>query len=248
MEKIRGENMFPVYDLHFHIIPEIDDGARNMEESLLMIKSAVNQGVTDVFCTSHSMFFNKGGKNYKEGFKKLSEIIRLHNIPVRLHEGCEINCQLKNIDSIIQRVDDGWYDTLGSTKYVLVEFNPDVEISEALGIVKAFAESGYVPVIAHMERNYNLRLSSVKLLMKEGALIQVNAYSFVKESNKEMCETARSLLKNKSVHFIGSDAHRVDERLPELTSGVNYVMDNVDKLYAEEILYGNAKRIISETF
>ncbi len=236
--------MYPIFDLHMHAVPEIDDGARSIEEALEILKIAVSRGVTDVFCTSHSVNFDKGGKNYKEAFQKLSDAVNMAKIPVKLYKGCEVRCLFRNMESIIHRIDDGWFDTLGDSKYVLLELGTEVAITEALQIVKMFIGCGYVPIIAHMERNYNLAISSSKLLVDEGALIQVNAYSFVHERDVEMREKARALLKNNLVHFVGSDAHRVDERLPDLSEGIQYIIENTDKDTAYRILYGNAKNIL----
>ena len=236
--------MYPIFDLHIHAVPQIDDGSRNMEESLEILKKVADFGVTDVFCTCHSDYFNKGGRNYKEKFEKLSEAVRLAEIPVKLHKGCEVRCVFRNMESIINRVDDGWFDTLGDSKYVLLELCTEVSITEALQIVKMFVGRGYVPIVAHMERNYNLAISSVGLLVNEGALVQVNAYSFVDKRDSEMREKARILLKNSLVHFVGSDAHRVDERLPNFSAGIQYVMENSNNDTAYKILYGNAKNIL----
>ena len=150
---IKVDDMQFVFDFHIHAVPEIDDGARSMEESLEILKIAASCGVTDAFCTSHSINFDKGGKNYKEAFEKLCHAAERAGISIKLHKGCEVRCLFRNMESILRGVDDGWFDTLGDTKYVLIELYPHTQINEALQIVKMFTERGYIPVIAKRIRN-----------------------------------------------------------------------------------------------
>ena len=138
----------------------------------------------------------------------------------------------------------GVFQTLGNSKYVLTELYSDTKPSEALLIIKTLKEHGYQPVIAHMERNYNITGRMVGLLIAAGALIQVNAISFVDEIDSEIKVRARELLRNRYIHFIGSDAHRINHRPPCLKSGVQYIIDNTDEEYAVSILNGNAQRIL----
>ena len=85
----------------------------------------------------------------------------------------------------------------------------------------------------------------VGTLIQSGAMMQVNTHSFVDENNEEIKMRARELLKNKYIHFIGSDAHRIDHRPPNLSSGVKYIMENTDDRYASDILCNNAECIIN---
>ena len=94
-----------------------------------------------------------------------------------------------------------------------------------------------------MERNYNITSLMVNLLIQSGALVQVNAFSFVDDTDEEICEHARELLRHKYVHFIGSDAHRIDHRPPKISGGIQYILDNIDEEYAAKILRENAKQL-----
>ena len=120
-----------------------------------------------------------------------------------------------------------------------------MKVSEVLDIVhEALVEKGYNPIIAHMERNYNLSDLMVGLLVRMGAYIQVNAISFSDDAPYDIRNRARKLLEEKYVHFIGSDSHQIKHRPPKLTSGIEYILANSEKRYAEEILSGNAKHLI----
>jgi protein-tyrosine phosphatase len=146
------------------------------------------------------------------------------------------------MDDIIYGLDEGIFPTLGNSKYVLTELYPDAKPSEALQIIKALTEHGYRPIIAHMERNFNITGPIVRVLIQNGALIQVNAISFQDETDEQYHKRAKELLANQYVHFIGSDAHKINHRHPKIDIGIQYILENVEQQYAMDILYRNAKK------
>lgn len=235
---------YSVIDIHMHVVPNYDDGATNLDESIAMLKMAEEQGVTDVFCTSHNGYTLEDVESYKRHFALLKDRLFQENVNVNLHQGCEILTAGEYVDDVLYGVDVGAFPTLGGTKYVLIEFYTDTMPSEATQIIKRVIEKGYKPIIAHMERNYNLSETMVGLLIQMGALVQVNAFSFVSESRGVLKTRARTLLQKRYVHFIGSDAHRLNHRPPNVRSGVEYIIANADENYAQEILNGNAKNLL----
>jgi protein-tyrosine phosphatase len=230
--------MMPIVDLHMHVVPGEDDGSRSVEESLRMLKMAEEQGVANVFCTSHSGCNRAEGKSYYRSFDLLNEAVKDSGMNVRLHKGCEVLCEAEYMDGIIHFLDEGIFATLGDTKCVLIEFLYDVKPNEAIYIVKKLVVSGYKPIIAHMERDYNIPDSMVGMLIKCGALIQVNAFSFIDNYVEIFNRRAKELLKNRHIHFIGSDAHRIDHRAPTIDEGVKYILHNTDEKYAIQIING----------
>lgn len=238
--------MYKIADLHMHIVPGVDDGSRTIEESIEMLKMAKSQGVTDVFCTSHNGYCEEDGERYLNSFNALRKAVEEANIGVRLHKGCEVLCAGDYIDDIIYGLDIGVFQTLGNSKYVLTELYSDTKPSEALLIIKTLKEHGYQPVIAHMERNYNITGRMVGLLIVSGALIQINAISLSEENDIEIKGRAKELLNNRFVHFIGSDSHRIDHRSPNIASGIQYILENVEPEYAELIISKNVERILRD--
>ena len=233
-----------IVDMHMHVVPDYDDGAETVEESLEMLHFAGAQGITDVFCTSHNGYSQKDKDQYEASFALLEKAVSEKKIGIKLHRGCEIRCSAVGMEDIIYGLDNGIIATLGNSKYVLAELYPDAKPSEALSIIKILTERGYKPIIAHMERNYNITDLMVKIMIQSGALIQVNAYSFAEESNADARDRARRLLCNKHIHFVGSDAHCVDYRLLHVAEGVQYIIENSDSEYARQILNANASMLI----
>ena len=95
-----------------------------------------------------------------------------------------------------------------------------------------------------MERNYNITGMMTGVLIQSGALIQVNVFSFSEEENEQIRKRACELLENRYIHFIGSDAHKLDHRPPAIRNGVCYILENAEQEYAQKILNGNAKRLL----
>ena len=242
--KNKYEPTHKIVDIHMHVVPGYDDGSESIEESLEMLRLAESQGVTDVFCTSHNGYSKEDGEQYRDSFARLEKAVNEENINIKLHKGCEVRCAAEYMNDIIYGLDNGIFSTLGNSKYVLTELYPDAKPSEALTIIKALTKHGYKPIIAHMERNYNITSLMVRLLIQSGALIQVNAHSFADDSDRDVRERARELLLNKYVHFIGSDAHRIDYRPPKIEAGVRYILENVDDEYASQILSANLSLLL----
>ena len=233
-----------IVDLHMHVVPGLDDGARNLKEALVMLCMAADQGVTDVFCTTHNGSTKEDADAYFHNLDLLKKMVAKAELDIRLHQGCEVLCSSDYMEDIIYGLDIGAFPTLGNTKYVLTELYPDAKPSEAVTIIKTMQEHGYKPIIAHMERNYNITDMMVGVLIKCGALIQVNTFSFQEDPREDVRKRAQTLLQNRHVHFIGSDAHRIDHRPPIIESGVEYIINNASPEYAEQILCGNAKCLL----
>jgi len=235
---------YPVVDLHMHVVPGVDDGAREVYESIDLLELAEMQGVTDVFCTSHNGYSLEDGEAYQKAFDLLKKTAEEADISIKLHKGCEVLCAAEYIDDIIYGLDEGIFPTLGETKYILTEFYMDTKPSEAIRIIKALKDHGYLPIIAHMERNFNITGPMVGILIHCGALVQVNANSFVDEEDESCKQRARELLNSQYIHFIGSDGHRVNHRPPKMDNGIQYLLDNADHTYAKKILYENARNLL----
>lgn len=234
----------PIVDLHMHVVPGVDDGSQTIEESLKMLKLSEQQGVTDVFCTSHNGYTKEDGEMYITKFNELKDIVEKSGINIRLNKGCEILCAGEYMDDILYGLEIGAFTTLGESDYVLTELYSNARPSEALFIIDELKKNGYKPIIAHMERNYNITGKMVSTIIQSGALIQVNAHSFVDEEDEERKIRARELLANNYIHFIGSDSHRIDHRPPNISSGANYILENAEVEYATNILNNNAFHLI----
>jgi protein-tyrosine phosphatase len=247
MHTKHGEKMkYKIYDIHAHIAPGVDDGCKNIDMSMDMLKIAYAQGARSIVCTSHS---GCDVDRYYYNLKLLQDQAKKEGIDIILCPGCEIYCSYNNIESVICGLDNGKIPTINKTKYVLIEFNPYVPINEIMCCVKQLHEHNYKTIIAHVERYYNLHshILYMQMLRDVGCLFQINAYSLKDESNKEIVNFARKILAKLYVTFVGSDAHRTDHRAYAIENGIDYIYTNCTSEYADNICFKNAKDILNIT-
>lgn len=232
-----------VVDLHSYALFGLDDGARSIDESIEVLRLLRDQGVSDVFCTSHGW-----GKValYADNFAQLQSRIASEGLDVAIHPGMEIFCDPELVSPIIRALNQGGYPTLGGTDRILLEFPRSIHPKEVCVCVKRFLEfSEYRPVIAHVER-YELLANSpavFTVLNRDEIELQINAYSLVQETKEEVRAFARRLLSEKLVSFLGTDSHRLDHRPPELIEGVRYLYESCDPVYADAVAFRNAERV-----
>ena len=233
-----------VVDIHGHYVFGVDDGARSLEMSLDMIKSAYDQGVRDIFCTSHD---GMGIYEYKRNLMLLRKCLDNKGIEVNLHAGNEIVCQAVFLDEIIEGITDGDILKMGNSHYALMEFASWITGEEIVECVERLrSEAGIEPIIAHIERYRWVHDDEpfISDIRKMRIPVQINAYSLVEENDDDVKAFARRLLAEGLVTFIGSDAHRSDHRPVMMTSGVEYIHENCDAEYAADVCYRNAERLL----
>ena len=230
-----------------HVVPKVDDGAANMSMAHDMLQMAYKQGVRDIFCTSHNAYDSDEIKYYHKQLTILRRTAKSKFPDLELHAGCELLCSSNYIDDILHGLESGIYLPLGNSKYVLTELYTDTTPTEAKQIVWALIDSGWKPILAHAERYSNLFDGiTIHELINIGAKIQINLYSLDEERKTDIKERARYLVLNQHAHFVGSDAHRFNHRPPNIHSGIDFLYENCDKIFAEQICYKNAEHFLIE--
>jgi protein-tyrosine phosphatase len=196
-----------VIDLHSHILPGIDDGARTLDDSIEMALAAVNGGISTVAATPH---VRKDYPTLAGAMERLlgalREALAFLSIDLRVLGGAEIA-----ISSLraLEQDDLRRFALAGNPRYLLVEFpyfgwpiglEADIEQLRGLGIT---------PVLAHPERNPDVQLApeQIKLAVSAGALVQLTAASVDGRLGSRTRETAFELIRNGLAHLIASDAH-----------------------------------------
>lgn len=192
-------------DIHAHILPSVDDGSDSINKSLDMLCKEAEIGVTDVICTPHYRVPHvKSPEELKTAFNEFKSIVEKEGIPVKLHLGQEIS--VSNID-VKEMLKNGELLTVDDSKWVLIEF----DFSKKCEIVETVYElrnSGYIPIVAHLERYFYADDDIAYEIKNEGGYIQVNAGSLVgKKVNRRTKKFAKELLKQGFADFIASDVH-----------------------------------------
>ncbi|MBQ9140307.1 MAG: hypothetical protein IJX63_00745 [Lachnospiraceae bacterium] len=230
-------------DIHMHIIPGVDDGSCTLEMSEKMLHMAEAQGIGTIIATSHSEAFLKDTEAVLGSYKKLIKMVETKKLSVKLYLGCEVYCEVGNMEVVLAGLAAGGIPTMNGTKYVLTEFY-EVTREDAFHCVERLLAAGWIPVLAHVERYLDVDIESVDRMKEMGCLVQVNVYSVYEESKDIIKERARELLQQELVDFMGSDAHRIGHRPPAVEKGITYLYEHYEKEYVDRILEGNAREML----
>lgn len=200
-------------DLHCHILPDIDDGARSMEDSLAMAEAAVAEGITHILATPHHM--NGKFENRKSeiilAVDALQEKLDAHSIDLTIYPGQEVRLYGEFLEDV--KKDEILFTDEGN-HYVLIEF-PTMSIPHfAESFFFQIQQHGITPVIVHPERNQEIIDNPNKLLefVERGVLAQVTASSYVGVFGKKVAELSHQLIEANLVHILASDAHNTRGR------------------------------------
>ncbi|MBQ7924556.1 MAG: hypothetical protein IJ329_04545 [Clostridia bacterium] len=199
-------------DIHTHILPNIDDGADSVSAASELLRMEAEQGVKEVVFTPHYY-----GTTTAEKFLALRETAK-KSIEEYIPRGMKVR---SGAEILLTGVNDPTDETICAlaiegTKCVMFELPFASHWSEHLldRISDFIAETGYTPIIAHVER-YTEALdnpSIITYLVQMGCLIQLNTHAFLEKSTRRF---ALALMKHGLVHCIGTDAHDPEKRAPE---------------------------------
>ena len=219
-------------DIHSHILNNIDDGSKDIEMSISMLKKAELSGTTDIIATPHFMRgrFEVEYNEVLNRVENLKKISRDNNIDINIYAGQEVYYSR----NILEYYSDKMIGTINNTRYMLIEF-PMLEfnIEEAINTLYELQIRGIVPIIAHPERykQFIKNPSQINLLIKEGMLFQVNAGSINGDFGRDVKKTAIKYLNNNIYSFIGSDAHRDKGRNTDIKNVIEILEYNQRKSF-----------------
>ena len=227
-------------DLHSHILPQQDDGAQSLEQSLAMARMAVDSGVTAIVGTPHCV-----GDRRREVFgawQLLREALREMGIPLTLYLGMEIYGTPDTSGLLL----GGELFTLNGSRYPLIEFSFRSDGWEETQILESICREGYRPVVAHPERYAFLweEPQLVERWKEMGCLLQVNRGSLLGRFGSRIQEMAGRLLERGYVTVIASDAHSHRARTPSMADVRRLLQEEFSPEYAWLLLEENPRRII----
>lgn len=214
-------------DIHSHILFDVDDGSKSIDESIELLKKMHEVGFNNVILTPHYIDGSEYSCKNKEKKSKLNNIkkeLLKQKIDINIYLGNEI---LIN-DSIYELIVNNSIHTLNNTRYILVEFPFHNKIINMEDIIYELKINGLIPIIAHPERYtyFQDNYKEVDRLRKEGFLFQGNYASILGYYGKESQKLLKYMLKKKYIDYLGTDIHRTSKM---------YVLDNFDKIEKEII-------------
>ncbi|MDQ6700372.1 MAG: exopolysaccharide biosynthesis protein [Acidobacteriota bacterium] len=207
-------------DIHSHILPGLDDGAKTIDDSVAMLKVAAESGTTDIVATPHSDMHYQFQPELIE--EKIKELQSLAGNSIRIHRGCDFHLHFDNIQDCLAHPTKY---TINHKNYLLVEFSDQLIAPTSGEIFNRLSNVGITPIITHPERNALLskKLDLLARWIQEGALVQVTAQSFLGRFGKHAISTSEELMDKGMVHFIASDAHDTEYRPPILRDAYKHI-------------------------
>ena len=234
-------------DLHCHILPSVDDGSKNMEETIAILKEARKAGFSTICFTPHyaePQYLSSKEKN-REILEQVKNKANEENIQMELLLGNEIFIQ-PNIENLLENKE---VSTLANSRYVLIEVPmfqelPQEIIKQMLNTVK---QKGFQIVIAHPERYTYIQKNPTKILEYFGddVIFQGNFASIIGSYGKDAQKTIKKLLKDKAIHYFSTDVHHLNRCFYEIFDKIKKKLSKmVDEEYFEILTKENPKLII----
>jgi len=229
-------------DIHSHILPGVDDGARSLEESLAMLKMAAQYGTTDIVATPHA---NSEFRYDQDAIaSRFAELSKAAEGIIRVHLGCDFHISFENVQDALEH--PARY-TINHTTYLMVEL-PDMVIAAVAGdILSRLRSVGIIPVVTHPERNAVLceRVDILEQWVEAGCLMQVTAQSLLGRFGRAAGRCASALLGKGLVHFVASDAHDCEDRTPRLDQAYQEVASRYGAQAAEQLFQLNPAAVLN---
>lgn len=219
-------------DFHTHIIPNIDDGARNIDETISLIKEAKEAGFNEIILTSHYIenYYETNVPERNMWVQAITENLKNKGIEIKIYLANEIYLS----DNMMQLLIDGKASTINDTCYVLFEMPLNVEPMNLYNVIYTLQENKIIPVLAHPER-YTFVQKDPELiydLIQQGVLMQANYASILGYYGKNAQFMVKKFFENNMIHFLGSDVHKpntIYKMIPE-------AMEKIEEIIGEQKL------------
>jgi protein-tyrosine phosphatase len=235
-----------VIDLHCHILPGIDDGARDLSVSLTMAHAAVAQGVTVVACTPHILpgLYHNTGPAIRQATQELQDVLDQEGIPLRLVTGADVHMT----PDFIAGLRSGQLLSIADSRYVLVEPPHHTAPPQLEDFFFNLVVAGYVPILTHPERLSWVpsRYETIKKLVRAGVWMQITAGSFAGAFGRNALYWAQRMLNDGCVHLLASDAHDAERRPPDLAAGRDLVAKRVGAEEAQRLVLTRPMGILKD--
>ncbi|GKX31772.1 exopolysaccharide biosynthesis protein [Vallitalea longa] len=234
-------------DIHSHILFGVDDGSASLEQTMSMLRIAVDEGIESIIATPHYII---GANKYTKAdllsrYEEVCNIIEKENIPIKLMLGNELFADAMLPDMLV----NGECCTLGNSKYVLVEFSPRTAKYSINNLIYNISLKGYTPIIAHPERTFapDDVDTILKELVKKGCYLQMNSGSVTGIYGEKVNKIAIELLDRHMVHFVATDSHTHRRRSPRVKKAYEFVENRCGARYAEQIFNDNGLKVINDS-
>ena len=223
-----------ITDFHTHLLPNVDDGSHTLSESITMLQMEAKQGIQRLIATPHFYAHHDNPEQFlsrrQAAYRQLVSEMEKHDGLPKLLLGAEVYFFPGISESeILHKL------TIGETHTILIEMPmahwTDGMYRELEGIR---SKQGLIPVVAHIDR-YIAPFATHGIpgkLAQLPVLVQANAEFFIKKSTRAL---AMKLLKADHIHLLGSDAHNMQSRTPNLGEAIRIIRNKLGEYPLERI-------------
>jgi len=208
-------------DIHSHILPGLDDGARSYDEAFEMCCTAYQDGVETIVATPHVQpgIYQPEEKEIVERVRGLSLRLSEAGIGIRILSGADLRITPELMQELKERTD---YTINRNRCYILLEAPHERIPPYTEETIFNLQINGITPIITHPERNAEVQENPNRIydLVTKGVIVQVTAISLTGGFGSTVASTAMKLLEHDLAHVIASDAHSPNDRPPVLSGGV----------------------------
>ena len=236
-------------DLHSHIAWDVDDGIKTKEDAIKALEQAIEDGIMAICSTPHVICGKTDTNAFQNILLRQQELMEIaKKMGVYIYSGAEMFMNIDFLDSL----DNGIFQTLNESRYMLVEFDLSRDIHYISYIDEYLDElfcRGFIPIIAHVERFFpmGLDMEMIENWLDMGCLLQTNRTSLMGFQGKVIQRNAHHLVKNKMIHLVASDTHRtVGNRIEKLSDAYQVVIKLTDTEYADQLFLRNPLIILDD--
>lgn len=234
-------------DLHSHILPGIDDGARNTEMSLAMAQQAVDAGISFMMCTPHMHWgtFDNDMNIIEPVFKQLRRDISAAGIPLTLDWAAEVRLnEMVPVWYKTQKIP--FLGTLNGKKILLLELPHSHIPAGADQLIKWLITNGVQPLIPHPERNRDVweRPEKIRWLRNLGCLFQVTAGALTGRFGEVVQDISLSMMDDDLIDLVASDTHDTKRRPNDMKDAFELVCLQGNEALAKRLFIDTPGRIV----
>lgn len=230
-----------IIDTHAHILPGVDDGAGDWEEARWMLACAYRQGIHTIIATPHYSHRQDVGR-----LRQLAGQLDMEAKRIAPDFQIFLGQEILYFDSLVERLQEGHALTMAGSRYVLVEFMPDISFGKLYRAVRRLLVAGYHPILAHVERYSAMRdEEQMQELAKAGCYLQMNYQSIQGRLPDRSVRWCRRQIRERRIHLLATDMHRRNHRTPEISKSIRWLEDNVDESRISYMVEKNARQILT---
>ncbi|HTE02013.1 MAG TPA: CpsB/CapC family capsule biosynthesis tyrosine phosphatase [Mucilaginibacter sp.] len=222
-----------VVDMHSHVLPGIDDGAQNPQESIFLIRKMMDLGIRKIIATPHIMadYYKNNAETIGNALTILKAELVKENIDIEVEAAAEHYFD----ETFEARIDDGKLMIMGDN-YVLFELSFISQPPNILNIIQKMLDRGHRPILAHPERYAYMTIDQLANIRDYGCLLQLNTISLTGYYGKQVKMMAEALVDHQLIDFISSDMHH-----PKHAEALKNALSTP---YVERLLHGYPLRNI----